>query len=126
MGAYKQFLTSDVITTPLKVHKDFTFQGSSSLITASVDRFLGQNIYQFDFNPKIDPYTGNYTVVTPGTTSSISFSVFPFNVEATTIGSSSFSINDTIFVITGSGTLPLNGYNVIYIPSASNSTGLAS
>jgi hypothetical protein len=68
MGAYKQFLASDLITTPLKVNKEFAFQGSSSLITASVDRFLGNNIYQFDFNPKIDPYTGNYTIVTPGTT----------------------------------------------------------
>jgi hypothetical protein len=50
MGAYKQFLTSDLITTPLKVHKEFTFQGSSSLNTASIGRFLGNNIYQFDFN----------------------------------------------------------------------------
>ena len=95
MGAYKQFLASDLITTSLKVHKDFTFQGSSSLITASVSRFLGNNIYQCDFDPKKDPYTGNYTIVTPGTAASLTFSATPFNNEAAALGSSSFSINDT-------------------------------
>jgi hypothetical protein len=125
MGAYKQFLTSDLITTPLKVNKEFAFQGSSSLITASVNRFLGNNIYQFDFDPKIDPYTGNYTIVTPGTTSSLTFSATPINNEAAAIGSSSFSINDTIFVITGSTSLLPNNYNIIYVASSSNGTLLA-
>jgi hypothetical protein len=125
MGAYKQFLASDLITTPLKVNKEFAFQGSSSLITASVDRFLGNNIYQFDFDPKIDPYTGNYTIVTPGTTSSFTFSATPINNEAAAIGSSSFSINDTIFVITGSTSLLPNNYNIIYVASSSNGTLLA-
>jgi len=124
MGAYKQFLASDLITTPLKVHKEFTFQGSSSLITASVSRFLGQNIYQFGFNPKVDPYTGNYTIITPGTTSSFSFDMGFLQSAATSNGSSSFSINDTIFVITGSGALPFNSYNIIYVNSGSNSAAL--
>lgn len=125
MGAYKQFLTSDLIITPLKVHKEFAFQGSSSLNTASIGRFLGNNIYQFDFNPKVDPYTGNYTVVTPGTTASLTFSATPINNEAASVGSSSFSINDTIFVITGSTSLLPNNYNIIYVASSSNGTLLA-
>jgi len=124
MGAYKQFLASDVITTPLKVNKDFTFQGSSSLNTASIDRFLGQNVYQFDFNPKIDPYTGNYTVVTPGTTASFTFDMGFLQTTAQGVGSSSFSINDTIFVITGSTPLPANSYNIIYVNSGSNAEAL--
>jgi len=125
MGAYKQFLASDLITTPLKVHKEFTFQGSSSLITASVDRFLGQNIYQFDFNPKIDPYTGNYTIITPGITASIQFNYINLHTEALTLGSSSFSINDTIFIITGSIPLPINNHNIIYLKSGSNGANTA-
>jgi hypothetical protein len=124
MGAYKQFLASDVITTPLKVNKEFTFQGSSSLNTASIDRFLGQNVYQFDFNPKIDPYTGNYTVVTPGTTASFTFDMGFLQTTAQGVGSSSFSINDTIFVITGSTPLPANSYNIIYVNSGSNAEAL--
>ena len=88
MGAYKQFLASDLITTPLKVNKEFTFQGSSSLNTASIGRFLGNNIYQFDFNPKVDPYTGNYTVVTTGTTASFSFDMGFLQSTAQGVGSS--------------------------------------
>jgi len=125
MGAYKQFLASDLITTPLKVHKDFTFQGSSSLITSSVSRFLGNNIYQFDFNPGIDPYTGDYTIVTPGTTASAQFNYINLHSQAASIGSSSFSINDTIFVITGSLLLPINSYNIIYLRSGSNGANTA-
>jgi hypothetical protein len=124
MGAYKQFLASDLITTPLKVHKDFTFQGSSSLVTASVSRFLGNNIYQFDFDPKKDPYTGDYTVVTSGTTSSFSFDMGFLQSTAAGVGSSSFSINDTIFVITGSTPLPANNFNIIYVNSGSNAVNL--
>ena len=123
MGAYKQFLTSDVITTPLRVNKDFTFQGSSSLITASIDRFLGQNIYQFDFEPDKDPYTGNYDIVTPGTTSSALINISNLHSQASSIGSSSFAVNNytgaqTIFIITGS-TPPPNSFNIIYVSSGS-------
>jgi hypothetical protein len=125
MGAYKQFLASDLITTPLKVHKDFTYQGSSSLITASVSRFLGNNIYQFNFDPKLDPYTGDYTIVTPGTTASAQFNYVNLHSQAVSIGSSSFSINDTIFVITGSLLLPINSYNIIYLRSGSNGANTA-
>jgi len=123
MGAYKQFLTSDVITTPLKVNKEFTFQGSSSLNSASISRFLGQNVYQFDFNPKIDPYTGNYTIVTTGTTSSAQFNFLNLHSQASTVGSSSFTINDTLFIITGSNNLLPNGYNFIFVPSGSTGNG---
>jgi len=122
MGAYKQFLASDLITTPLKVHKEFTFQGSSSLVTASVGRFLGNNIYQFNFDPKKDPYTGDYTVVTPGTTASLNIDLGFFHNEAASVGSSSFVINNTIFIATSSNSLPLNSYNIIYIPTASISS----
>jgi len=123
MGAYKQLLTSDVITTPLRVHKDFTFQGSSSLNTASIGRFIGQNIYQFDFEPGKDPYTGNYTIVTPGTTSSAQFNFLNLHAEAVSVGSSSFIINNTAFIITGSNNLLPNGYNAIFIPSGSTGNG---
>jgi hypothetical protein len=57
MGAYKQFLTSDI--TPFEVNKSFTFQGASELTASavSIDRFLGLNTSSL-FNPTIDPKTG--------------------------------------------------------------------
>lgn len=128
MGAYKQFLTSDVITTPLKVHKDFTFQGSSSLFSSSICRFLGYNLYQFDFEPGKDPHTGNYTIVTAGHTSSAQFNYLNIHSEVSTLGSSSFLVNTidgtTICILTGSNP-PINGYNILYIPSGSNGAATA-
>ena len=45
MSVYKSLTTSDVIVTPLKVNKSFSFQGASALTTSNVgiDRFLGKN-----------------------------------------------------------------------------------
>ena len=46
MSVYKSLTTSDVIVTPLKVNKSFSFQGASALTTSNVgiDRYLGKNI----------------------------------------------------------------------------------
>ena len=45
MGAFKQFLASDIIVTPLEVNKDFTFQGDSVFTGSNVgiDRLLGRD-----------------------------------------------------------------------------------
>ena len=46
MSVYKSFTTSDVIVTPFKVNKSFSFQGASAITASNVgiDRFLGKNI----------------------------------------------------------------------------------
>jgi len=46
MSAYKPFLPSDVIVTPFKVNKSFSFTGTSALTASDVgiDRFYGKNI----------------------------------------------------------------------------------
>jgi hypothetical protein len=122
MGAYKQFLTSDVIVAPLEVNKDFTFKGNE--LTGSnvgISKLTGRNVTNFDFDPDIDPITGIYTVVTPGTTSSVSLSITPFHNEAASIGSSSFVVNGVNITLTGSSG-GNNLTNTIYIPSGSNST----
>ena len=45
MSVYKSLTTSDVIVTPFKVNKSFSFQGASALTASNVgiDRFLGKN-----------------------------------------------------------------------------------
>ena len=59
MSAYKQFLASDIIITPFKVNKEFTFYGNELTgSTVSIDRFLGQNIVDSLFNNTSDPTTG--------------------------------------------------------------------
>ena len=46
MSTYKPFTTSDVVVTPFKVNKTFTFQGVNELISPNVgiDRYKGKNI----------------------------------------------------------------------------------
>jgi len=46
MSVYKSLTTSDVIVTPFKVNKSFSFEGASDLEASNVgiDRFLGKNI----------------------------------------------------------------------------------
>lgn len=59
MGAYKQFLASDIIITPFEVNKGFTFHGAELTDPdVSIDRFLGKNIVSPIFNPLSDPTTG--------------------------------------------------------------------
>ncbi len=46
MSTFKSFTTSDVVITPFKVNKSFSFQGANALTAsnAGIDRFLGQNL----------------------------------------------------------------------------------
>jgi hypothetical protein len=63
MGAYKQFLASDIIITPFEVSKGFSYKGNE--LTGSdvgIDRYLGTNITGTLFDPSTDPLTG---VVSP-------------------------------------------------------------
>ena len=43
MGAYKQFLSTDVIVSPLVVNKSFSFEGSASFATNGIGIYLGAN-----------------------------------------------------------------------------------
>lgn len=43
MSAYKQFLSTDVIVSPLVVNKSFTFEGSASFTTNGIGLYLGAN-----------------------------------------------------------------------------------
>ena len=45
MSVYKPFTTSDVVVTPFKVNKSFTFTGASEFTSsnAGIDRFFGKN-----------------------------------------------------------------------------------
>lgn len=59
MGAYKQFLTSDIIVTPFEVNKSFTFKGNE--LTGSnvtIERYLGTNIESNPFISGSNPSTG--------------------------------------------------------------------
>lgn len=60
MGAYKQFLASDIIITPFEVSKGFYYEGAAALTGSyvGIDRFLGTNLSDTLFNPITSPTTG--------------------------------------------------------------------
>jgi hypothetical protein len=60
MGAYKQFLASDIVVTPFIVNKSFTFQGIAALTGSNVgiERLLGQNITSSLFSSASEATTG--------------------------------------------------------------------
>jgi hypothetical protein len=60
MGAYKQFLASDIVVTPFTVNKSFTFQGIAALTgsNVSIERLLGQNITSSLFSSASEATTG--------------------------------------------------------------------
>lgn len=141
MGAYKQFLTSDIIVAPLEVHKDFTFNYTATSSTielpgggkatvpgpnyfggsypgVGITRLLGRNIDYFDFNPNVDPITGDYVITNIGNFATASLTITPFYTQASTIGSSSFILNGTTITLTGS-LGGLNQGNIIYVPTGS-------
>jgi hypothetical protein len=49
MGAYKQFLASDIIVTPFEVNKGFSFKQSEWDAEVQIDKFLGAS-GSFEFN----------------------------------------------------------------------------
>lgn len=63
MGAYKQFLSSDIIVTPFEVNKGFYFEGAAALTSSNVgiDRYLGKNIQSTLFDPNTALTTGQIT-----------------------------------------------------------------
>jgi hypothetical protein len=44
MSAFKQFLSTDVIVSPLVVNKSFSFEGTASLNNNNIGRFIGYNV----------------------------------------------------------------------------------
>jgi hypothetical protein len=43
MSVFKPFITSDVIVSPFKVNKEFTFEGTAALTGSGIDLYIGQN-----------------------------------------------------------------------------------
>ena len=60
MGAYKQFLASDITIAPFEVNKLFYYEGAAALTSSyvGIDRFLGVNITTSNFDLASAPTTG--------------------------------------------------------------------
>jgi hypothetical protein len=43
MSVFKPFITSDVVVSPFKVNKEFTFEGTAALTGSGIDLYIGEN-----------------------------------------------------------------------------------
>jgi hypothetical protein len=64
MSSFKQFNSKDVVISPFKVNKSFTFKGASQFTGSNVgiDRLIGKNITPTN-NISTEPTTGQISTV---------------------------------------------------------------
>ena len=105
MSVYKPFTTSDVVVTPFKVNKSFSFQGASALTASNVgiDRFFGKNIQSTLFvsgsNPTGQISSQNQELVYDSI-KQLYYSNYLRGEDGSTVNTASFNIDGTI---TGQG-----------------------
>ena len=133
MSTYKPFITSDVVVTPFKVNKSFTFTGASEFTSSNVgiDRFFGKNIQSTLFvsgsNPTGQISTQNQELVYDSI-KQLYYSNYLLGEDGSPAFTASFNIDGTI---TGEGgTEQPSYYNYLtntldanrYFPTGSNDT----
>jgi len=105
MSIFKPFITSDVVVTPFKVNKTFTFTGASALTSSNVgiDRYFGKNIQSTLFISGSNP-TGEFTTqnqeLVYESIKQLYYSNYLLNQDGSPIYTASFNEDGTI---TGEG-----------------------
>ena len=102
MSVYKPFTTSDVVVTPFKVNKSFSFQGYSEIIDPNVgiDRFRGTNI------PYVPGFDETGYIITQSqaliynSLKQLYYSNYLRGEDGSTVNTASFNVDGTI---TGQG-----------------------
>tara|TARA_R110002012_G_scaffold14736_1_gene60215 strand:- start:79 stop:963 length:885 start_codon:yes stop_codon:yes gene_type:complete len=117
MSVYKPFTTSDIIVSPFKVNKSFTFQGAAALTGSGIDRFIGKNIQSTLWISGSNP-TGQISsqdkFLVYRSIRELYYSNFLENKNGSPVGTASFNTDGTI---TGPSYTP-NYYN--YLPNTLN------
>ena len=111
MSVYKPFTTSDVVVTPFKVNKSFSFQGASALAASNVgiDRFVGKNIQSTLFisgsNPTGQISSQNQELVYESI-KQLYYSNYLRGEDGSTVNTASFNTDGTI-TATGGANQPM-------------------
>jgi hypothetical protein len=105
MSVYKPFTTSDVVVTPFKVNKSFTFTGASEFTSSNVgiDRFFGKNTpYISGSNTTGEISTQNQTLIYESI-KQLYYSNFLNGADGSPANLAKFNNDGTITVQGGSG-----------------------
>ena len=105
MSIFKPFITSDVVVTPFKVNKSFTFTGASEFTASNVgiDRYFGKNLQTTLFVSGSNP-TGEITIqnqeLVYESIKQLYYSNYLLNQDGSPVYTSSFNEDGTV---TGEG-----------------------
>jgi hypothetical protein len=105
MSVYKPFTTSDVVVTPFKVNKSFTFKGTSEFTSSNVgiDRFIGENIPYISGSNLTGQIVSQSQALIYESTKQLYYSNFLFGEDGSPANLPQFNNDGTITVEGGSG-----------------------
>ena len=105
MSVYKPFTTSDVVVTPFKVNKSFTFKGSSEFTSSNVgiDRFIGENTPYISGSNLTGQISPQYQSLVYESSKQLYYSNFLFGEDGSPANLPQFNNDGTITVEGGSG-----------------------
>ena len=105
MSVYKSFTTSDVIVTPFKVNKSFSFQGSGSLTSSNVgiDRYFGKNIPYVPGQDETGQIVSQSQALVYESVKQLYYSNYLFGADGSPANLPQFNPDGTITVEGGSG-----------------------
>ena len=105
MSVYKPFTTSDVVVTPFKVNKSFTFQGASELTASNVgiDRFQGKNTPYISGSDLTGQIVSQSQALIYDSVKQLYYSNFIYNEDGSPANLPQFNNDGTITVQGGSG-----------------------
>lgn len=128
MSVFKSLTTSDVLVTPFKVNKSFSFQGSGSFIQPNVgiDRFIGFNIPYVSGSFETGQVTKQSQALVYNSIKQLYYTNYLLNANGSPVTTASFNADGTITSTGGAyqpmyqnyreNTLPAERY----FPSSSN------
>tara|TARA_R100000908_G_C3726085_1_gene127094 strand:+ start:90 stop:1070 length:981 start_codon:yes stop_codon:yes gene_type:complete len=105
MSVYKPFTTSDVVVTPFKVNKSFTFKGASEFTSSNVgiDRFIGENIPYISGSNLTGQIVSQSQALIYESTKQLYYSNFLFGEDGSPANLPQFNNDGTITIEGGSG-----------------------
>ena len=132
MSVYKPFTTSDVVVTPFKVNKSFTFTGASEFTASNVgiDRFFGKNTPYISGSDTTGVISTQSQALLYSSIQQLYYSNFIYGQDGSPANLPQFNVDGTITVQGGSGSYQPMYENFLpntldanrYFPTGSNET----
>ena len=96
MSVYKSFTTSDVILTPFKVNKNFSFNNSVNVSNSGIDRLIGKNIPYISGSDETGDFLKQSQALIYQSSKQLYYSNFISGSNGSPVTTASFNVDGTI------------------------------